>query len=1065
MRKFLLTWSALAIVLCVWAQERTVSGKVTSAEEGSPLPGVNVVIKGTSIGTVTDSEGSYKLTVTGNDQSLVFSFIGLLTKEIPIGDQTVVNVQLTLDVRQLSEVVVTAQGIERERKALGYAATQIDASDLANKPETDVGRALQGRTPGLQILNSSGMAGSGSKINIRGISSVSGNTQPLWVVDGVPINTSTNDSNTDFRDGQIAPSRFIDIDPNNIESINVLRGLSATTLYGSLGRNGVILVTTKSGASSKQLKKFEASVSQSYFVIEAIVPEFQNKWANGFDGDYGEFFSNWGSLFSNNVAVGRHPYYEHRALFPEHPEFADASGYVPKAYPDNVSDFFEKGSSSNTSLNLGMKADNASVNFNYSHLDESGYIPNNNLQRDNLSLGGTANFTKNFSITSTFNFVRTDIKTPPTGAGTGSNSTGGPSVFANLFYTPRNMDLMGWPYENPLTHASVYYRNDNSITHPRWLLYNSAQESETNRFFTNVSLNYQFFDWLKVTYRLGLDTYNEKQSYWLNRGSVGYPTEAALLSTGLYRTVNFINTIIDHSAIASINKELSPDLDLTGIIGFNSRTDTNEQAGLESSGQVVFGLVEHRNFLQTTARDFRGNNLNTYNRRTWIGAYFDAGIGYKNFLYVNVTGRNDWSTTLESSNRSLFYPGASVSFIPTVLVPDFASNVLDFLKVRAAYGTSANFPVSYNTRPYLTVVSLASEDALSPVSTLSTPTVLVNKDLKPELLTETEVGLEVQLLENRVKLDVSRYWRKAEDQILSRSLDPATGYLTTLINAGSITNKGWEAGLTVTPVRTDALTWDIRMNYTRNVSKVESLPQGSKEILISGFTNLGNFAVEGEPFNVIKANFTERNENGDYIVDAEGNWKISDDIKVIGDPNPKWLGSVISNLEYKGLTFGFQWDYVHGGDVYSYSAATMVGRGVAKDLESFNPALPLILPGVKESDGQPNDIPVTTSGMFFGNSIIGGAANDRGIFDATRIRLREVSLGYSLPSTITSRLSLRGVHISLVGNNLWFRAVNAPKYSKADFDRTAFGVGNGAGFDFLGGPSARRYGVNLRITL
>jgi TonB-linked SusC/RagA family outer membrane protein len=1065
MKRLLLTSFAVAFSLFCLAQERTVSGRVSASDDGSPLPGVNVVIKGTTNGTVTDADGNYKLTIPSANPSLVFSFIGLQTAEIAVGERTVVDVQLTLDIQQLSEVVVTAQGIERERKALGYASTTIAAADLANKPETDVGRALQGRTPGLQILNSSGLAGSGSKINIRGISSVSGNTQPLWVVDGVPINTSTNDSNTDFRDGQIAPSRFIDIDPNNIESINILRGLSATTLYGSLGRNGVILVSTKTGSSSKQVKKFEASVSQSHFVIEAILPQYQNKWADGFDGDYGEFFSNWGSLFSNNVAVGKHPYYESRNLFPDHPEFADATGYVPKAYPNNVKDFFKKGSSSNTSLNLGMRGENASLNFNYSHLDESGYIQNNNLTRNNLSLGGTANLTKKFSIASTFNFVRTEIKTPPTGAGTGSNSSGGPSVFANLFYTPRNLDLMGWPYENPITHASVYYRNDNGITNPRWLLNNSQQTSNTNRFFSNVSFNYQALDWLKLTYRLGLDTYNEKQGYWLNKGSVGYPTEAALLSTGLYRTVNFINTIIDHSAMASVNKELSADLDLTGVLGFNARTDTNQQTGLESSGQVVYGLVEHRNFLQTTARDFRGNNLNSKNSRTWIGAYFDAGLGYKNFLYLNVTGRNDWSSTLEAANRSLFYPGASVSFIPTTAFPDFAGNALDFLKFRFAYGTSANFPSPYNTRPYLTVVSQASQDALSPVSTMSTPTVLVNKNLKPELLTEIEFGTEAQAFDNRIKVDLSFYRRLAKNQILSRSLDPSTGYLNTLINAGSISNRGIELGLTVTPIKTDAITWDIRTNFTKNVSKVVSLPEGSKEILISGFTNLGNFAVEGEPFNVIKGNYTKKNDKGEYLVDGEGNWVISNDIKIIGNPNPKWLGSVISNLNYKGFSFGFQWDYVHGGQVYSYTAATMIGRGVAKDLESFNPALPLILPGVKESDGEKNDIPVTTSGMFFGNSIIGGSANDRGIFDASRIRLREVSFGYTIPKSIVSKLSVHSINVSLVGNNLWFRAINAPKYARADFDRTAFGVGNGAGFDFLGGPSARRYGVNVRITL
>jgi len=1064
MKKFLLFCFAFAVSWGIHAQERTISGKVTSKDDGGTLPGVNVVVKGTTNGTVTDSDGTFTLSVPATGATLIFSFIGLQTIEVPVGDRTSVDVVMENEIQQLNEVVVTAQGIQRERKALGYASTTIAASDIASKPETDVGRALQGKTPGLQILNSSGLAGSGSKINIRGISSVAGNTQPLWVVDGVPINTNANETNVDYRDGQISPTRFIDIDPNNIESVNILRGLSATTLYGTLGRNGVILITTKTGSTKKPQRQFEGSVSQSYFLVEAILPQFQNKWAMGFDGDYGEFFSNWGSLFSNNAPVGRHPYYEHRNLFPEFPEFAEANNYIPKAYPNNVRDFFQRGYSNNTSLNLGARNENSHVNFSYSRLDEKGFIENNNLMRNNLSLGGSTQLTNKLSINSVFNFVRTEFETPPTGAGTGSNSAGGPSVFANLFYTPRNLDLMGWPYEDPVTKASVYYRNTNNITNPRWLLKNSRQSSLTDRFFTNVSLNYQLLDWLRLSYRLGLDTYSEDLSYWLNKGSVGYPTSAALLANGLYRSANANNTIIDHSAIASIQKELSTDLDLTGIVGFNARTDTYRQTGIESTGQVVHGLIEHRNFSQSNSRDFRGNNLNYQQSRTWVGAYFDAGLGYKDFLFMNVTGRNDWTSTHEQEYRSLFYPGVSASFIPTAAFPGFASNMLEFLKVRIGYGTSANFANPYNTRPYLTINAQASTDQNGNVVTSQLPMVLANPRLKPELQSEVELGVEAQLLDNRAKLDLSFYSRLAKDQILSRSLDPSTGYQTTLINAGSISNKGIEMGLTLTPVRVGAFSWDIRANYTKNISKVESLPEGSKEILVGGTSTLGNFAIEGQPFNVIQGTYVRRDANGNFLVNENGDWSVSSDVKIIGDPNPDWLGSLINTVNYKGLSFNVQIDYVQGGDMFSYTAGALIGRGVGKDLEEFNPELPLVLPGVKESDGQPNDIPQTTSGVFFNNTILGAGASDRGIYDATRIRLREVALAYEIPSSWVTKVKLSKANISLVGNNLWFRAINAPRYSAADFDRTGFGTGNGAGFDFLGGPSARRYGVNLRLT-
>ncbi|MBL0743359.1 SusC/RagA family TonB-linked outer membrane protein [Chryseolinea lacunae] len=1073
MKKFLLTCFALAIALYSFAQGLAVTGKVSSAEDGSAMPGVNVVVKGTTNGTVTDTEGNYKLTNVSGDANLVFSFIGLLTQETNVGGRTTIDIQMKADVQQLSEVVVTAQGVEREQKALGYAQTTISSAALANKPETDIGRALQGRTPGLQIMNSSGLAGSGTRINIRGNSSITGNTQPLWVVNGVPINTDANDINGDFRDGQVAPTRFLDIDPNNIESISVLRGLSATTLYGSQGRNGVILVTTKTG-STKGLNKFEGSVSQSYFVVEAHIPEFQNKWANGFDGAYGEFFSNWGSLFNGKPTGVNHPYYEWRDVFPDHPEFAQSGstngGYVPTAAPNNVKDFFRKGSSATTSLNLGTKTDFGSVSFSYSHLAESGFVQYNDLKRDNFGLGINANLTKKLSLSSTFNYVRTDFKTPPSGAGQGSSSVGGPSIFSDIFYVPRNIDLSAWPWENPADHSNVYYRNNKSISNPYWVLNNSRQTNLTSRFFSSSTLKYQITDWLSAAYRLGYDTYSERQTYYVNKG--GATSYDANLIPGAYRTTAGLSTVVDHSAMLTMNKELSESLSLTGIVGYNYRKNTYVQEGLESLGQVVYGLIEHRNFTSTQPRDFRGTNLNRQENSAIAGAYFDFALGYKEYLYFNVSGRNDWSSNLQKATRSKFYPGVSVSFVPTAAFPSMASETLDFLKFRVAYGSSANFGTPYRTVPYLMINAQNRVDGVGNVVTTRLSNILANANLQPELLTETEVGAETNLFDNRIKLNASYYHRSAKDQIIQRPLDPATGYTSTFINAGTIVNKGWEISLTLTPLRTTDWTWDITANWTKNKSIVESLPEGSKEINTNGFSNLGNFAIEGQPLNVIKGSFTEKTPDGQLIVAESGSYKIGNEIAIIGDPNPNWQGSIISTLTFKGIALGMQWDYVQGGQVFSYTSQTMVGRGVSKDLEDFDPSLPLILPGVREvtdADGnvtgyKPNDIPLTTAGVFFGNTIIGEGANDRGIYDATRIRFREISLSYSIPKSLISRFKLTGVNISFVGNNLWYRAFNTPKYAKADLDRTAFGTNNGAGFDFLGGPSAKRYGVNLKIS-
>lgn len=1061
MKKLSLVLSLMFFAVGFAMAQRNISGTV-SDEAGEPLIGASILVKGTSSGTVSDVDGSFSLSVPAGGTTLVVSYTGFNTKEVELSPSSVYAIAMSEGVA-LDEVVVTALGIRRDKKALGYASTSLSSEEIAERPETDVARALTGRSPGVNITNSSGLAGSGTKINIRGTSTISGNSQPLWVVDGVPINTNAN-GNEDFRDGNIAPTRNLDIDPNNIESISILRGLSATTLYGSQGRNGVILVTTKTGSSNR--KGFTASVSQSLFAIEAFVPEYQNKWANGFDGDYGEFFSNWGALFTGSTPPNnpRHPYYEHRALFPEFPEFQAASGYVPEAQENNIKDFFQRGTSSTTSFNAGVSGDIGSFNVSFSRTSEDGYILNNNLERNNFTLGGIANLTKRLTVSGNFSFIKTNFKTPTIGAGLGSNSDGGPSVFANLFYVPRNIDLMNWPYQNPITGGSVYYRNGGDVTNPRWLLENSRQGSYTDRFLSVMSASYDILDWMKLSYRLGLDSYTEDQEYYVNRGASGFPSAVSAFATGLYRTVNATNTIYDHSFILSGGKNITEDLDFTANIGVNGRQDTYQQDGLESTNQVVYGFLNHRNFVTNNDQSIRGNNLDYFERRILLGAFADVTLGYRNYLYVNLQGRNDWASSHEKANRSLFYPGGSISFVPTDAFPSLQSNILNFLKVRVGYGTSANFATPYNTRPYLTLNTNASVDALGNVITLSIPSQLANSDLKPELQSELEGGIDLRMFNNRFAVEFSAYDRTAKDQIVERPLDPATGYTTTFINAGTISNKGIELGVTITPVRTNSLEWNLRANFTKNKSLVEELPEGSDQILISGYSNLGNFAIQGQPFGVIQGTYAERNAEGEYLITENGDYKISSEVAIIGDPNPDFMLSGFTDLSFKGLTLNVQVDYVHGGDVFSYTAATMVGRGVAKELEDFNPTLPVIIPGVLEETGEPNTIPMPASGVFFGNNIIGGGPDDRGIYDATRVRLREVGLTYNLPKNLLGKSFIQGLSLSLIGNNLWYRAVNTPKYSKVDPDRTAFGTANGLGFDFLGGPSARRVGLSAKVT-
>ena len=398
--------------------------------------------------------------------------------------------------------------------------------------------------------------------------------------------------------------------------------------------------------------------------------------------------------------------------------------------------------------------------------------------------------------------------------------------------------------------------------------------------------------------------------------------------------------------------------------------------------------------------------------------------------------------------------------------------MLDFLKIRAAYGTSANFGQVYRVNQILGLNGQARFDFNgNNVITSQLSNRLANANLGPELLQEIEGGIEANMFDSKIKFNLSAYSRTATKQILPIALDPTTGYTTTDINAGEISNKGIELSGTITPIRTSDWTLDITVNYTKNISKVVSLFGSTTSVGLSGFASEGNFAEIGQPVNVIKGTYVLRAPDGQLIVNSSGSYQPSAGIGIIADPNPQWFGSGIVNLSWKSLSFGMQWDYVSGGQTLSYTAAALVGRGVSKDLENFDPTLPLVLPGVNEiRDGSgtvtgysPNNIPLTTAGVFFGNTIIGGGPSDRAVFDATRFRFREVSLSYTLPTTLVSRLKLKGVSISAVGNNLWFRAINAPVFAHADFDRTAFGTGAGAGFDYLGGPSAASYGVNLKV--
>jgi len=1062
MKKFLLLCFSFAFVLSAWAQERVITGKVTSSEDGSTLPGVNVVVKGTTTGTVTDADGKYSLGVPSSGASLVFSFIGLKTSEIAIGERSIIDAQLGLDVTQLSEIVVTAGAIQQEKRALGYSVTSVGSAQIADRPEADIGRILNGKVPGMNITPTGGVSGSGTNIIIRGYTTISGNKQPLFIVDGVPFSSATNQQ-TDFLGGnQATSSRFLDIDPNNIERVDVLKGLSASVLYGEQGRNGVILITTKN--SNKKSRPTEFSVSQSYFVNEiASAPVLQDNWGNGFDQNYGFFFSNWGPNFKTRGTAGiaadgtiPHPYsrFSDRTLLAAFPEFATAR--IPyEAYDNNK--FFQKGFVANTSVNVNGGSDKISYNATVGRSKEEGFIQGNTLEKINFGLGVNAQVSSKLSVATSFNYAQTDMATPPVSAGTSSGPAGsGASIFANIFYTPRSVDLMGLPFESPIDNRSVYYRSGNDITNPRWIQKYMKTTDNVKRIFGKFSATYSVNDNLNFTYRVGLDTYNEAQQYIINKGA----TESAL-TNGLMRTSEIQNSIVNHDFFGTWNSKITDDLSLGVTLGGQARFDRFNIVGIESTNQVVFGFENHNNFLfHSNVNSFSGQNMNRKTVENYYGAYGKASLNLKDFVYVELQGRNDWKSTAEQGNNSIFYPSASVSFIPTTAF-GIESATLKFLKLRVGYGTSAGFPPPYSTRNFASLNTRRFQDVnANLVSTNGRSTFLANAGLTPELQTEIEFGLEGKFLNNRIEIDATYYRRSTTNLITDAPLDPSTGVSLTTLNLGQLDNNGIELRLSGTPVKTANFEWNATVNFFHYESIVKSLGAGLSQVTVAGFSNQGNFAIPGLPFNTIQGTYFERDANGNRIVSGGGRYLVSSDIKPIGNPNPDFTSSLINNLTYKGITLSVQFDYRRGGKILSATAYTLLGRGITKDTD-FDREQPIVLPGVKQ-DGTPNDIAVTPSDAYFGNFITG--ADEAGIFDGTTIRLREVSLGYSLPKALLQKTPFKGVSISLSGQNLWFNAVNFPKYLNFDTDVLSTGVGNGLGFDYFTGPSSRRYGANLKLT-
>jgi TonB-linked SusC/RagA family outer membrane protein len=1057
----------------VLAQGRTVSGKVTSTEDGSPLPGVNVVVKGTAVGTVTDASGQYTLSVPAEATTLVFSFIGLTSQEIAIGERSIVDLQMSEDIQQLGEVVVTAAGIEREKKSLGYRLENVSGTKIQQVSEADPLRALQGKVAGVNIIASSGVPGSSTRITMRGNRSLLGNNQPLIVVDGIPYDNSQTNTSNQLVGGGAYGSGLAGIDPNNVESINILPpGGAGSALYGVRAANGVIVITTKTGTSRASRKGLEIAVSSSFSMEELSgLPDYQNRYGTGTGFVYGQVNGSWGAPFQDGVSyptITEIPRWTDIAA-----AFPDGPATVPyRAYPNNVKDFFNTGTLWDNSITLSGGNEKSNFTTTISRTDQEGIVPESGFERTNISVGANTILSNKVTIGGTMSFNNRVQHGPPGGA---SNAIGNGTAFARIMYLGRNWNLQGEPFENPLTKQSIFFVARTQATNPYWSTKYDGFETHENRVVGNLNFGYDFTDDISLSYRIGVTHFDQVNQEWFRPGG------RAVGGVGSVTDDYTSFTELESFLMLNYTKELSDDITLKTFIAHNINQRTNDQQSYTGTGLVDFNIIDIDNTTDVL------NNGGIYTRRRLVGVLGEIQLQYKDYLFLTINGRNDWSSTLPVSNRSFFYPAVSAAFIFTDAL-NISSGPLSSGKLRASWSKVGNdagpylLNTTYSLNPQFVTQSVQFPFNGTPGATLGgipgTTDVVPDPNLTPEFTRAVELGAQLQFFNNRASLDLAVYQSLTTNGIAFQSLPAVSGFTNYLTNFGDVSNKGIEIGLGVTPVKlSNGFSWDINANFTHNKNVVEELAPGVEEIVVRNLFGGGITPVlrPGEEYGIMRGSVDARDDEGNLLIDPSNGQLIrAANPEIVGNPNPDFIVGVTNTFSFKGFTVSALFDWRQGGDIYSTTILSQLGRGVTRDTE--NRELNYVIPGVigdvntgepilDESGNKiPNDIQVEVNDLYFGETFAVNSADEWNVFDATVYRLREVSLGYMLPQTLLAKTPFGSATITLTGRNLWYKAPNTPEHSNFDPETSTFGTQNAQGFEFDNVPSVRRYGVNVRLT-
>lgn len=1057
----------LFVAVSAMAQERTISGTVTAQEDGLPLPGVSVKIKGTQIATSTAGNGKFTIRA-GSNAVLVFTFIGYLPKEVTAGANAV-NVSLVADNQQLNEVVVTAMGQLRTKNSLPYAAQQVKGDELTQTRTANAASALSGKVSGLQIIQGNAIGGS-TNVVIRGNKSLLGNNQALFVVDGVPVDNSTNNSadQKKGRGGYDYGNAAADINPDDIESVNVLKGAAASALYGSRGANGVVMITTKSRKQGGMGITVNTGLSIGS-IDKKTFPKYQQEYGAGYSKPYesGDGFllidvlgngvkekvvptgedASFGAKFDPNLLV-----YQWDAFDPLSPNYHKKTPWVAAA--NGPASFYETAISNSNSIMLDGSTDKGTIKIGYSRNDERGTLPNSRVLKNIVNFGGTYKITDRLTASATANFSKIDGKGR---YGSGYSGLNVNQNFRQWYQT--NVDIQD--------QKSAYFREDKNVTwnwldpskpsglvakytdNYYWTRYQNYENDTRTRIFGNASVNYKATDWLNILGRVTLDTYSEHQEERVAVGSNG-----AASYSRQDRTFNETN----YDLIANFDKNLSKDFNLKALLGTNIRkSELNGIYNTTNGGLIVPNLYSISNSVGALAAP-----IENFEPKEVDGYFGGVTLGYREFLTFDATFRRDRSSTLPVSNNTYNYYSLAGSWL-------FSKHInADWLssgKLRINHATVGNDAPWGKT---LSVYKVENQFGSTPV--VSYPKILGNPLLKPETTISTEYGLDMSFFKSRFGFDATYYTTKTKDQIVPVAVSPATGFESIYLNAGTIQNKGVELSVYGTPIKTNNFNWTINVNWTKNQSKVLELFGDSKNLQIESFNSgVSLNATLGQPYGTIQGKTYLFNDQGQKIVNEDGYYdQTTSTSNVIGNINPDWIGGIYNKFKYKNLTFGFLIDIRKGGDVWSLDQFYATYTGISPTTVGLNDL------------GNPVRNPVTndskSGGLIYPGVTADGKVNTKRVaynadsprlpvsdysYDAGYIKLREASLGYSLPKSMIKNWGpVKGVDLSVYGRNLWIIHKNLPD---ADPEEN-LSSGNVQGFQSGAYPTTRIIGFNAKLS-